>query len=194
MGRKKIEINTKRGERLKQLLSDGGMGQNELAAIIGYTKEHISYIINGRRNLTEEAAQAIIKQFSGTRIEWLMGYDDYKTEGDRIDAITFGSNEVYDLIKKLMELHGYVVVADTFDYEPPEADENGKQYREVYYGIKSIETGACAYIGNNEIERLIYEIDDFIEFKCLSAVNIIRDRMERKNRVARNRKEVDRNG
>lgn len=80
MSRKRVEVNPIRGKRLKMLLTENGIDQQELADKIGYTKEHISYIINGRRNLTEEAAQAVVKQFPDTRIEWLMGYDDFKTQ------------------------------------------------------------------------------------------------------------------
>ena len=79
MGRKKVEINTIRGDRLNKLLAKNGMSQKDLAETIGYTKEHISYIVNGRRNLTDDAAQAIVKLFPPTRFEWLMGYDDFET-------------------------------------------------------------------------------------------------------------------
>ena len=68
MSRKRVEVNPIRGKRLKMLLTENGIDQQELADKIGYTKEHISYIINGRRNLTEEAAQAVVKQFPDTRI------------------------------------------------------------------------------------------------------------------------------
>lgn len=83
MGRKKVEINPIRGERLKMLLNENGVDQKELADKIGYTKEHISYIINGRRNLTEDAAKLIVRHFPGTRIEWLMGYDDFLTNYEK---------------------------------------------------------------------------------------------------------------
>lgn len=98
MGRKMTTINTERGQRLKILLTESGMRQDELADKIGYTKEHVSYIVNGKRNLTEDAARAIIRLFPETRIEWLMGYDDCRTEKQKnllpfIDAIRAGQNE-----------------------------------------------------------------------------------------------------
>ena len=56
MEKKSTKINTIRGERLKILLSEKGISQKDLAEKIGYTKEHVSYIVNGRRNFTAEAA------------------------------------------------------------------------------------------------------------------------------------------
>lgn len=82
MERKQTEINPIRGERLRSLLEKHGMKQQELANEIGYTKEHISYIVNGKRNLTQEAAEAIVKIFPGTRIGWLLGYEEHETDND----------------------------------------------------------------------------------------------------------------
>ena len=83
MGRKKCEINKIRGERLRQLLSERGVDQKELARKIGYTSEHLSYIVNGKRNLTEDAARSIVSLFPPTRFEWLMGFDDYQTAAEK---------------------------------------------------------------------------------------------------------------
>lgn len=84
MARKRTKINPIRGERLRLLLKENGMGQQELADKIGYTAEHISYIINGKRNLTEDAAESIVKIFPKTRIGWLLGYEDLETNSDLI--------------------------------------------------------------------------------------------------------------
>ncbi len=83
MARKKTEVNAIRGERLGKLLKKNGIDQNDFAATIGYTEEHISYIINGKRNLTESAAKRVVSLIPGTRIEWLMGYDKYETEFEK---------------------------------------------------------------------------------------------------------------
>lgn len=55
--------------------------------------------------------------------------DAYRTEGDRLGAITTGTHKVDDLITELIKLHGYEIVADTFDYEPLEEDENGNEFK-----------------------------------------------------------------
>lgn len=115
----------------------------------------------------------------------------FETIGDRVDAITFGTQEVYRLIEKIMKLHGYEIIADFFDYEPPEIDSNGRETRRIHYGIKS--RNARTYIGFSEVDRLLREIDEFVEFKCSTAVDY-GSGVERKNRIARNWKEGNRNG
>lgn len=67
---------------MRSLLEKYGMEQQELANKIGYTKEHVSYIVNGKRNLTQEAAEAIIRIFPKTRIGWLLGYEELETDDD----------------------------------------------------------------------------------------------------------------
>lgn len=87
MARKRVEINKVCGERLRSLLKKYKMNQQELADEIGYTKEHISFVINGKRNLTPEAAEAIVEIFPDTRIGWLLGYEDYETDTDLLNVI-----------------------------------------------------------------------------------------------------------
>ena len=60
--------------------------------------------------------------------------------------------------------------------------------------IKSQENAACTYIGHDEINRLLKEVDDFIEFKCLTSVYLITDRFGRKNRIAQNWRDGEHNG
>lgn len=169
-------------ERVEALAENGGKTRSV---------KQISYIENGTRKLSNEYA-LLLSRALNIRIEYLLLQDSYRTEGDRIGAIVSGTNKVYDLITELIKLHGYEIVADTFDWEPLE-EENGNKFRKVHYGIKSTETGACAYIGYSKINSLIDEIDDFIEYKCSSAVSV-HNRMERKNRVAGNRKKVAEDG
>ena len=98
MGRKPVKINPKKGERVKQLLNEYNVTQKEIAAVLHYSPEQISYIVNGKRDLTEPAAQELVDYFNSLsgedadkprqlrqsskliRLSWLMGYDDYKTE------------------------------------------------------------------------------------------------------------------
>ena len=99
MGRKIVTIDPKRGERLRQLLQEYNVSQRKLAAVLDYSPEQISYMVNGKRNLTEPAAKEIIQYFNSInendplcppsmrkrkaiRFYWLMGLDDYKKEGD----------------------------------------------------------------------------------------------------------------
>lgn len=68
MGRKAVTIDPQKGERLKQLLQEYSVSQKEIAAVLHYSPEQISYIINGKRNLTEPAAKEIIKYFNSINV------------------------------------------------------------------------------------------------------------------------------
>lgn len=78
MGRKVQEINPVCGKRIKELMTDNNLKQKEFAQILGYTEQHISALVQGKRHLSDQAAIAIAKKFPPVRYEWLMGYDDFK--------------------------------------------------------------------------------------------------------------------
>lgn len=96
MGRRKTEINPVRGERLKELLAENNITQKDLAEKIGYSKEHISFVVVGKRNMPEEMAKIISRHFPYVRFEWLMGYDNFKTEDDKAkhDLLAERENEI----------------------------------------------------------------------------------------------------
>lgn len=91
MGRPPKEINVKRCERLKELLCDVKKkdsvhnSQSEIAKRILISQQVLSQIIHKKQNLTEDVAERIISLFSEYRIEWLLGYDDFKTHPDEAD-------------------------------------------------------------------------------------------------------------
>lgn len=99
----KKEINPKSGERLKELLSDLNMTQEQFGLKIGLGARQISCIVTGVRRLTEENARLIARLFPNVRYEWLMGYDDYKTDVD----FRYGQleRELYDVRKDLLEFY-----------------------------------------------------------------------------------------
>ena len=77
MPRPKVKINPERGKRLKMLIEMYGIDQNTLAERINYSPEHISYVINGKRNLTENMASVIVQQIdSRINKQWLLGYGE----------------------------------------------------------------------------------------------------------------------
>lgn len=115
MGRKKTVINPKSGKRLSSLLKSQNMSQKALAEKLSYTPQQISRIVNSKERLTEEFARRVVCLFENgniidtVRVEWLMGYDNFETEGDRIDFIVTKREERATLIQRLVELHGYDV-------------------------------------------------------------------------------------
>lgn len=71
-------INKKPGERLKEWRKRRGISQELLAEKSGYSKVHISYIENGKRRMTIEAAR-IFSEILEIREKYLMGYDNFAT-------------------------------------------------------------------------------------------------------------------
>lgn len=170
MSRKRTEINPVRGERLRQLLSEQGVDQKDLAEEIGYTKEHISYIINGKRNLTEDAARAIVQMFPPTRFEWLMGYDGYKTETEKMLSEFNDFNNEWKTrlraVRVLAYLSGYNI--ELFSDEENEHDVQ-TVLRAIKNGYKIIKDGVV--VGFCPLERfnlLALDIQELTEQRIKS--------------------------
>lgn len=82
MARKRIEINPICGQRAKELLKNSSISQGEFASRINYTEQHLSQVLNGKKTLTDEMADKFCEFFPDVRKEWLLGYDDFKTNAD----------------------------------------------------------------------------------------------------------------
>lgn len=122
MGRKHIDINQERGKRLKSLLSDKKVTQKALAELIGYTPEHISSVINGKKRLTEDAAKAICEKFPGTSEAWLLCKDDYQTVDEAMTAFKGKVGELGDALDNII-----IAAAHSFNYlivSPENGDTN----------------------------------------------------------------------
>lgn len=177
MSRRRTEINTIRGKRLRTLLLENNMDQKLLAEKIGYTKEHISYIINGRRNLTADAAELIVKLFPTIRFEWLMGYDNFKTEED------FKSEPIRKLLTTVCDKRiAFSALLYSLGYDKEVLDHSdyanltisnakidniikmSSQIDRVEYCIlkNGEEVGRCSAV---EYELLLNEVFEFAEFK-----------------------------
>jgi len=88
MGRPRVEIKPIRGKRLKQICEEQGITQQVLSSKIYISQQAISNMVTGQANVTEVTARKVIEYVSNEyhydyRFEWLMGYDDYKTEEDK---------------------------------------------------------------------------------------------------------------
>lgn len=95
----KKEINQKSCIRLRELISELKMTQSQFGELLGLGSRQISCMVNGARRLTEDNARRIAQMFPEVRYEWLMGYDDYKTEGEykksKLDEELFEINKEY---------------------------------------------------------------------------------------------------
>ena len=48
-------------EQLKRMISESGLRHDRIARHIGVTKEHLSYMLNGHRNMSDKYKMAIIE-------------------------------------------------------------------------------------------------------------------------------------
>lgn len=147
MSRKKTEINPIRAERVKKLIEWEGISQIDFASRIFQTQQNVSRIINLKTALTEETAQDIISAFpeKGYRIEWLLGYDDFPTESERIIA---------HIREELTELNseniGFVELAKSRGYTVTDSmiSKDGKRIE----------------LTPEKMNRLQSEVSDFLDF------------------------------
>lgn len=149
MGRKRTKINAIRGERLKALLEEKGIDQKVFAGKIGYTAEHISYIINGKRNLTQDAAEAIVKMFPDTRIGWLLGYEDFKTNSDVI------MDKALEVLNNRISANKLMVFAAKFlNYRLTGSEIDGMGYADaVVYDGTHKDDGAVKDDGDGDVKE-----------------------------------------
>ena len=183
MPRKTVKINPIRGKRLKELISESEYSRTEFASKVGYSPEHLSYIVNGRRNLTEDCAKAVISIFTDVRLEWLLGFDDIKTvsEFDQLPLkrrLTETANQ-HIIFQAILENFGYRAKLidnssvpdlsfDTFRENPAEFFEKfvtlSQQLDKVSYtfSLDGETVGTCSSI---EFELLIRDVFAYIEFR-----------------------------
>ena len=82
MPRPKVKINPICGKRLKEICDEQNISQSMLSEMIHISQQTISKMINGKSSLTDQTARIIVDCFTEYRMEWLLGYDDYKTMFD----------------------------------------------------------------------------------------------------------------
>lgn len=82
MARKKQEINSKSGDRLKQLCAEMHITQKQLSQMSGVSENTLSKISTGRGPLTPQIAQEIVRVCPLYSTEWLIGDTDYKSMDD----------------------------------------------------------------------------------------------------------------
>lgn len=171
MGRKKETINPVCGQRLKEVISASPFSQKDFAeAVLHYTPEHLSLIINGKRSLTPELAEKIVSMFPHIRYQWLMGVDDIKTENERVDVMLTKEERSKQLIEELIKLHGYELTT----FVNPDSDEERirvKPPEGVFKTDNSIELmyhesyKRKAARGSSFDATILKDINDYIEMR-----------------------------
>jgi len=145
--KKRKEVDLECGKRLKAVLANYGMQQNELAGKIGCTEQHISSIISGRRRLTEGIAKKLIEIFPDISYDWLMNSDDYKF------SVFQKKNDEYNALIEIISC-----------YHKYKFDSEGYSGTKEYTIVSP--KGSKRDLSQWELDRLINQISEFIEYKC----------------------------
>lgn len=175
MSRPKTEINPQRALNLKTLIEreiksrkerKEKYSQTAFAKDIGHSQQNISEIINLKHGLTEETAHDIIRVFPDYRIEWLLGYDDYMTESDKLASLIKNMKEETNLMEKglycFLKLYGFSVAeADYKKIGDPVIDK----IREVHSGITISRDGKKTTLSLTELRDFQNEIGEYIELR-----------------------------
>ena len=137
-GRKPINIppaiKNQRKENLKRVIIETGYDGKQWAfakTILKCSKEHLSAVINGHKNLTESAAQTIHDKFPEYSMDYLLGYTKTKNGLSQDDTREI-SNAVnarfnnWEAAENLLFWHGYRVT-DGEESEIIITAQNGKK-------------------------------------------------------------------
>lgn len=170
MPRKRIEPNPLSGQRVKKLLKENtidGMRatQERLAEKLDISTVYLSDIVRGSKRLTPELAIKIAKLFPPTRIEWLLGEDDFQTEAmrfmDEMSVIRHEGNLLYT---------GLCAFAELTDYEvtPPNLPNTGSvenYLKEIKTGYRIMKDNQTVTLSLEEMNCFENEVCDFVELK-----------------------------
>jgi transcriptional regulator with XRE-family HTH domain len=164
MPRPAVEIKPIRAKRLKTLCNEQNITQARLATEINLSPQTISKIVNGRCSLTEQNAMLIISKYPTYRFEWLMGYDDFKTEIERKAAETNRflehGNALDSGITSLAHCCGCeIYTPDCGDDDIPD-EEIAKMPVRLIMGNKSV----CLTMGQYA-DLVVYDIADYTQFR-----------------------------
>ena len=169
MPRKRVEPNPLSGERIKKLLNghkvDGKRATQEwLAEELNFTSVYLSDIVRGKKRLPPELAIKIAKLFPPTRIEWLLGEDDFQTEAmrfmDEMAVIRHEGNLLYT---------GLCAFAELTDYKITPLAMNAGSFEEFFDAVKAayrITDGTQSVtLSLEEMNQFENEVCDFVELK-----------------------------
>ena len=145
--------------------------QAELADKMGITAIVLNAKLNGHRTLTANDARKIADYF-GVRFEYVMGYDDAKTEDDLFNAYEKKTRSLsqrkISSFTTLAELCGYEVVSGGTDCLV--SSENGVK-TEDYWILRQGEKERWIYY--SQLNDFVEELSDYLSVRLKRVVNIV---------------------
>ncbi|MFH1636332.1 MAG: HigA family addiction module antitoxin [Chloroflexota bacterium] len=105
------------GEVLREMLSERGWTQDELAAIIGVSRASITNLITGRYGVTPEMAAALSAAFGNSADEWMKLDAQYRLAHVRTDLATIQRRaKLYEIAPvREMQKRGWISEVDSVE-------------------------------------------------------------------------------
>lgn len=166
MGRKAFPVNKKAGKNIKQLLSLYNWTQDQLAQELHITPQTLSNQLNGRCGIPPESYQIIAGLFPGTRLAWIMGIDDYRTDEECAAAMAKDESD-----RAVAPFEALFILLKAFDYDivPISHDEDGNnesQGKEADYYITYRQREICS-ITHRQLIHLVDDIAYYAQCRLL---------------------------
>lgn len=165
MARPEAKINPAAGSHLRTILKEQGYSQTAFGKLIGTGQQNISMMINGHNRITEETADAIREHFPQYRKEWILGFDEAKTERDLF------SQTILKQIKEAQELSaGFISMAAAGGYTiehhiKHKGDPFGEAFDQRAGGYTINKDDQNAILTRQEAIALEHEVREFVQFK-----------------------------
>ncbi len=196
MAKKLFEINPECGKRLKSWLKTSGYTEREVAEAIGYSLQHLSGVVTGRKRMTPEFAEALerwskekqeeaIKDRKGLVVyvdrtvdaNWLLCKTDYINQGakdceeeQQMERAIEEDDVLTGLLREEIEAMGYSLVFhcynDYSEYDCPPWNEEG------YFELVNNSSGKTeATFPDFELKQMVWE---YRAFSNILAENFIK--------------------
>lgn len=166
MGRKSASISANSGKNIKALLKAHGKSQEWLAEQLDLSPVTVSRFLTGNR-MTRDRAEMIASLFPGTRIEFIMGYDEYLTQFDFVRA---KAKQIYKKRTAPADAFYLLAKAQGFEFERIPDDErtpdDTRENRVIYY------SNPITKISNEALDRIISNTSEYALFLLLQETNI----------------------
>lgn len=135
----------------------------------------ISEMVNGKRNVTEDAVDRLIKLcLPDIRREWLLGWDDFKTVADLEEYENFRrmyaeykyrTMKTFDAVNALIQPKGYKII-DTWQEidlgKKRSAEENSRLLEEHYKLIRLEDDAVIKCFSPNQLQNFEDDIQKMI--------------------------------
>ena len=153
MGRKAYTLNKKAGENIKQLLKDNHWTQVRLAEELHITPQTLSHQLNGDCGIPQETYNIIAGLFPGTRLSWIMGIDDCRTDEESAAKL---AKDSYD--RTVAPVEALFILSKAFDLEflsIPNEDGSEDEGRDFYITYRQRKLGSITH------HQFLRIVDDF---------------------------------